>query len=52
MAASLGEFLRQKKLFLYLNRLILQGENMHHGYYPKDVKIIDHKKAQVDMIDR
>eukprot|EP01038_Epipyxis_sp_PR26KG_P006034 gene6034-8308_t len=27
------------------------GEDMHHGYYPtKDFK--DHKKAQVDMIDR
>lgn len=27
------------------------GENMHHGYYPnKDT--IDHKKAQIDMIDK
>ena len=27
------------------------GEDMHHGYYPKGVKV-DHKEAQIDMIDR
>lgn len=27
------------------------GEHMHHGYYPPDMKV-DHKEAQIDMIDR
>jgi tocopherol O-methyltransferase len=27
------------------------GEDMHHGYYPPGVKV-DHKEAQLDMIDR
>ena len=27
------------------------GEDMHHGYYPKGEKV-DHKAAQIDMIDR
>ena len=27
------------------------GEDMHHGYYPKGYKV-DHKAAQIDMIDR
>lgn len=25
---------------------------MHHGYYPLNVKKVDHKAAQIDMIDR
>mmetsp|Transcript_25030 Transcript_25030/g.39585 ORF Transcript_25030/g.39585 Transcript_25030/m.39585 type:complete len:358 (+) Transcript_25030:71-1144(+) len=27
------------------------GEHMHHGYYPEGVKV-DHKEAQIDMINR
>jgi tocopherol O-methyltransferase len=25
---------------------------MHHGYYPRGVKVTDHRAAQVDMIDK
>lgn len=35
----------------YIFRLDVWGEHMHHGYYPsKDY--VEHKLAQVDMIDR